>query len=74
MHVVFFIDDVCVNNLRFADDMGLLNASIDGLGKLLKACENYALGHGLRHNESKSEYVQGAHCKFPKLVSYINTI
>lgn len=57
MHVGCHIDDICVNNLSYADDMVLLSPSIGGLRQLLKVCEDYAVGHGLRYNESKSEFM-----------------
>lgn len=56
MHVVCFIDDVFINNLSYANDIVLLSSSIGGLKKILKVCKSYALVHGLRYNDKKSEY------------------
>lgn len=56
-HVGCFVDDVCVNNLSYADDMVLLSPSIGGLRKLLRVCESYALAHGLKYNAKKSEFM-----------------
>lgn len=41
MHVGCFVDDVCVNNISYADDMVLLSRSIGGLRKLLAVCDAY---------------------------------
>ncbi|XP_072936701.1 uncharacterized protein [Epargyreus clarus] len=54
-HVGCHIDDVCVNNISYADDMVLLSPSIAGLRKLLSICEAYAEIHGLKYNSKKSE-------------------
>ncbi|RVE43315.1 hypothetical protein evm_012019 [Chilo suppressalis] len=54
-HVGCHIDDVCLNNISYADDMVLLSASVCGLYKLLSICERYALIHGLLYNSKKSE-------------------
>ncbi|XP_073959129.1 uncharacterized protein [Choristoneura fumiferana] len=51
------IDQVCVNNLSYADDMVLLSASVCGLRKLLGVCETYAASHGLIYNACKSQYM-----------------
>jgi hypothetical protein len=51
------IDDVCVNNLSYADDMVLLSASVCGLRRLTAICENYAGRHGLKYNMTKSQYM-----------------
>jgi hypothetical protein len=57
MHVGCRIDNICVNNLTYADDMVLLSPSISGLRKMLKVCEMYAVNHGLKYNEQKSEFM-----------------
>lgn len=49
------VDDVCVNNLSYADDMVLLSASVCGLRKLMQICEEYVSGHGLKYNVAKSQ-------------------
>ncbi|CAG9124587.1 unnamed protein product [Plutella xylostella] len=49
------IDNVCINNISYADDMVLLSASVCGITKLLGICERYASSHGLKYNVSKSE-------------------
>ncbi|XP_026330579.1 uncharacterized protein LOC113238071 [Hyposmocoma kahamanoa] len=51
------IDNVSVNNISYADDMLLLSTSVKGLRKLLCKCEAYAMQHGLRYNEKKSEFL-----------------
>jgi endonuclease/exonuclease/phosphatase family metal-dependent hydrolase len=60
------IDGICVNNLSYADDMVLLSASICGLRKMMRVCEEYAYGHGLLYNVSKSQFMvfetAGARC------------
>jgi exonuclease III len=56
-HVGCHVDDVCVNNLSYADDMVLLSASVCGLRRLLKICENFASSHGLVYNASKSQFM-----------------
>ena len=56
-HVGCHIDNVCVNNISYADDMVLLSPSVGGLRKLLSICESYAGEHGLRYNVRKSEYM-----------------
>lgn len=63
MHVGCYVDDVCVNNLSYADDMVLLSASICGIRKLMSVCEVYADSHGLKYNVQKSQFmVFGARC------------
>ncbi|XP_063381882.1 uncharacterized protein LOC134668331 [Cydia fagiglandana] len=57
IHVGCHIDGVCVNNISYADDMVLLSASVCGMRRLLKICEDYAVSHGLKYNEKKSQYV-----------------
>lgn len=57
MRVGCRIDNVSVNNISYADDMVLLSPSISGLRKLLKVCETYAVQHGLKYNEIKSEFL-----------------
>ncbi|CAK1584651.1 unnamed protein product [Parnassius mnemosyne] len=54
-HVGCHIDEVCLNNVSYADDMVLLSASVCGLAKLLSICESYARSHGLIYNVNKSE-------------------
>ncbi|CAK1594970.1 unnamed protein product [Parnassius mnemosyne] len=54
-HVGCHIDDICVNNISYADDMVLLSPSIAGLRKLLSICETYAEEQGLKYNSKKSE-------------------
>lgn len=49
------IDDVCMNNISYADDMVLLSPSIGALRTLVAICESYAVAHGLRYNVTKSE-------------------
>ncbi|CAG9122135.1 unnamed protein product [Plutella xylostella] len=49
------IDNVCINNISYADDMVLLSVSVCGITKLLGICERYASSHGLKYNVSKSE-------------------
>ncbi|CAG9131273.1 unnamed protein product [Plutella xylostella] len=56
-HVGCHVDGVCVNNLSYADDMVLLSASVCGLRKLLRICEDYAMSHGLKYNVPKSKYM-----------------
>lgn len=55
LHAGCYIDGVAFNNISYADDMALLSPSMAGLLKLLKVCECYAEGHGLRYNTKKSE-------------------
>ncbi|KAA5589313.1 hypothetical protein F3G61_31360, partial [Pseudomonas aeruginosa] len=54
-HVGCHIDEICLNNISYADDMVLLSASACGLSKLLSICKRYALSHGLVYNTKKSE-------------------
>lgn len=54
-HVGCFVDNICLNNISYADDMALLSPSIRGLRVLLHVCEQYAQTHGLKYNEKKSE-------------------
>lgn len=54
-HIGCHVDEVCVNNLSYADDMVLLSASVCGLRKLIRTCEEYALSHGLKYNVTKSQ-------------------
>lgn len=56
-HVGCHIDDICVNNFSYADDMVLLSASISGVRTLLRTCEVYAERHGLVYNVKKSQYL-----------------
>ncbi|XP_047999399.1 uncharacterized protein LOC125240064 [Leguminivora glycinivorella] len=51
------VDGVCVNNLSYADDMVLLSASVCGLRRLLRTCEEYAFSHGLKYNVNKSKFM-----------------
>ncbi|XP_047999750.1 uncharacterized protein LOC125236885 [Leguminivora glycinivorella] len=57
MHVGCHIDDVCLNNISYADDMVLLSASVGGIRRLLEVCETYAETHGLKYNVCKSKYM-----------------
>ncbi|KAJ8707839.1 hypothetical protein PYW07_011516 [Mythimna separata] len=57
LHVGCYVDGVCVNNLSYADDMVLLSASVCGIRRLLKVCEEYACSHGLLYNVVKSQYM-----------------
>lgn len=50
-----YIDDCCVNNISYADDMALMSASVCGLRRLISVCEHYAVKHGLLYNVTKSE-------------------
>ncbi|XP_026316488.1 uncharacterized protein LOC113227718 [Hyposmocoma kahamanoa] len=52
-----FIDDVCVNNFSYADDMVLLAPSVSAPRKLLNICESYAESHGLAYNVKKTVYM-----------------
>lgn len=54
-HVGCYIDNVCINNISYADDMVLLSPSINGIRKLIYICEKYAGEHGLVYNCKKSE-------------------
>ncbi|XP_063385061.1 uncharacterized protein LOC134671173 [Cydia fagiglandana] len=77
MHVGCHIDGVNVNNLSYADDMVLLSASVCGIRKLLKVCEDYAHTHGLKYNTVKSQYmVFGVESKIPSVIPpiRINTV
>ncbi|CAG9106517.1 unnamed protein product [Plutella xylostella] len=49
------VDNICVNNLSYADDMVLLSPSINGLRKMLSVCETFAERHGLKYNVAKTE-------------------
>lgn len=53
-HVGCHINELFVNNLSYADDMMLLSASICGLRRLVKLCEEYACHHGFIDNVAKS--------------------
>ncbi|XP_062531462.1 uncharacterized protein LOC134201160 [Bombyx mori] len=57
IHVGCHIDEICLNNISYADDMVLLSAWACGLSKLLGIllCEKYALSHGLVYNAKKSD-------------------
>lgn len=57
MHVGCYINDVCVNNLSYADDMVLLAPSISALRKLIAVCESFVAAHGLIYNVKKSEII-----------------
>ncbi|XP_073942528.1 uncharacterized protein [Choristoneura fumiferana] len=68
-HFGCYVDGVCVNNLSYADDMVLLSASVCGLERLLRVCEEYALSHGLKYNVAKSQFmVFEAGCNRPSNV------
>ncbi|XP_062529173.1 uncharacterized protein LOC105842571 [Bombyx mori] len=54
-HFGCHIDEICLNNISYADDMVLLSSSACGLSKLLDICERYALSHGLVYNTKMSE-------------------
>ncbi|CAK1598235.1 unnamed protein product [Parnassius mnemosyne] len=54
-HVGCHIDDICFNNISYADDMVLLSPSINALRTLLSICETYAEAHGLKYNANKSQ-------------------
>lgn len=68
-HVGCYIDDVCFNNISYADDMVLLSASICGLRKLINICEGYAAEHGLIYNSKKSQCMvfQGGQTKVTEM-------
>lgn len=51
------IDNVCINNISYADDMVLLSPAVSALRQLIGICENYAQRHGLLYNCMKSEYL-----------------
>jgi exonuclease III len=57
MHVGCRIDNTSVNNISYADDMALLSPSVAGIRKLLEVCQEYAVQHGLKYNENKSEFM-----------------
>jgi hypothetical protein len=57
MHAGCYIENTCVNNISYADDMVLLSPSIGALRQLVAKCEEYAASHGLRYNATKSEVV-----------------
>ncbi|XP_075985859.1 uncharacterized protein LOC142982988 [Anticarsia gemmatalis] len=52
-----WIDDVCMNNFSYADDMVLLGPTVGAIRGLLGICESFALCHGLLYNCSKSVYM-----------------
>ncbi|XP_073941066.1 uncharacterized protein [Choristoneura fumiferana] len=69
-HVGCYVDGVCVNNLSYADDIAPLSASVCGLERLLRVCEEYALSHGLKYNVAKSQFMAfEAGCNRPSNVS-----
>lgn len=69
MHVGCVIDDKCVNNICYADDIVLLGPSINALRKLVAVCERYAAEHGLKYNSKKSELlIFKAGNRLPKVV------
>lgn len=55
MHAGCYIENTCVNNISYADDMVLLSPSIGALRQLVAKCEKYAAAHGLVYNAAKSE-------------------
>ncbi|XP_047022632.1 uncharacterized protein LOC124632024 [Helicoverpa zea] len=57
MRVGCWIDNVCVNNLSYADDMVLLGPTAGAVRKLLRVCERYANSLGLVYNVKKSVYL-----------------
>ncbi|XP_061705638.1 uncharacterized protein LOC133516637 [Cydia pomonella] len=77
MHAGCLIDGVNMNNVSYADDMVLLSASVCGIRRLLKVCEDYAHTHGLKYNVNKSQYmVFGVESKIPSVIPPIklNTV
>ena len=53
MYIGYHIDDVCLNNISYADEMVLQSASVGGLRKLLKVCKTY-VGIHLKYNVKES--------------------
>lgn len=54
-HTGCYIDNVCVNNISYADDMVLLGPSVGSIRKLVSICEAYVVQYGLKYNASKSK-------------------
>ncbi|KAJ2946144.1 hypothetical protein O0L34_g5075 [Tuta absoluta] len=54
-HVGCHIDDICFNNISYADDMVLLSASVGGLRELINICETHVNRLGLKYNVDKSK-------------------
>ncbi|XP_052758207.1 uncharacterized protein LOC128202323 [Galleria mellonella] len=51
------VDNVCINNISYADDMVLLTPTIRALRQLMYMCETYSASHGLKYNVNKTEYL-----------------
>ncbi|XP_026324463.1 uncharacterized protein LOC113233556 [Hyposmocoma kahamanoa] len=56
MRVGCRVDDVCVNNISYADDMVLLRPTARSVEEMLKVCADYAASHGLHYNIKKCEH------------------
>ncbi|XP_045454766.1 uncharacterized protein LOC123664214 [Melitaea cinxia] len=54
-HTGCYIDNVCVNNISYADDMVLLGPTVGAIRRLLNICASYAREHGLTYNAKKSK-------------------
>lgn len=52
-----WVDNVCMNNFSYADDMVLLTPTVSAMRQLLAICETYSHKHGLIYNCKKSEYM-----------------
>ncbi|XP_050557479.1 uncharacterized protein LOC126911962 [Spodoptera frugiperda] len=52
-----WIDNVCMNNFSYADDMVLLTPTVNAMRQLLTICQSYSLQHGLKYNADKSVYM-----------------
>lgn len=55
-HMGCWVDNVCVNNLGYADDVALLDPMASSIRELLHICEQYVVEYGLHYNAKKCLY------------------
>ena len=59
--VGYFMNDIYVNNIMYADDLVILAPSTAGLNKLLRICELFAKEHDMLFNAKKSAILKLLH-------------
>ena len=49
-----YLNSILVNHIMYADDLVLFAASVNGLSKLLRVCEQFGTSHSVKYNSKKS--------------------
>ena len=56
-NAAYFIDNVCIKHLIYANDICMFAPTLSSLHKLLIICDNYDQANSISFNSSKFEYV-----------------